>query len=473
MTYPRTHAAGRRAGTNPSRRGGRPAADVRPLVPPRRGPGGRRLLAALLVVGLLVSVLPWWLDTPAGSLRSTAATLTAAGRITGLVAGYLLLVQVLMMSRLPILERWAGGERIARWHRDVGATLLVAVLAHASLILVGYADLEDNPVLTEAGVLLRDYEDMVSAFAAAGILVLVGLTSVRAIRTALPYELWHALHLSSYAVLLLGFAHQFSNGAQLFRPGPVRTGWIAMYALVLAALLWGRVIAPLAFNLRHRLRVADVVAESPDTISIYLTGDRLERLELLGGQFFRWRFLARGCWWQAHPFSVSAAANGRWLRLTVKVVGAHTADLRDLEPGTRVWAEGPSGTFTAAHRTRERALLIAGGSGITPIRAMLEELPPGAALIYRARTPGDVLLHRELDWLAEARDTAIWYVVGSRHDPGPRQVMSPDGLRRLVPDLARRDVYLCGPPGLVEQSLRVLREAGVPRRQIHLATFEL
>ncbi|MER7419104.1 ferredoxin reductase family protein [Micromonospora peucetia] len=473
MTYPRAHAAGRRTGTTPSRRGGRPAADVRPLVPPRRGPGGRRLLAALLVVGLLASVLPWWLDTPANSLRTTAATVTAAGRISGLIAGYLLLVQVLMMSRLPVLERWAGGERFARWHRDVGATLLVAVLAHMSLILVGYAGLEDNSVLTEAGVLLRDHENMVAAFTAAGILVLVGLTSVRVIRTALPYELWHALHLSSYLVLLLGFGHQFSNGTQLFRPGPVRTFWIAMYALVLAALLWGRVVAPLAFNLRHRLRVADVVAENPDTISIYLTGQRLERLELLGGQFFRWRFFARGCWWQAHPFSVSAAANGRWLRLTVKVVGTHTADLRDLDPGTRVWAAGPSGTFTAAHRTRERALLIAGGSGITPIRAMLEELPPGAALIYRARTPADVLLHRELDWLAEARDTAIWYVVGSRDDPGPRQVMSQEGLRRLVPDVARRDVYLCGPPGLVEQSLRVLRQAGVPRRQIHVATFEL
>ncbi|MFI5484720.1 ferredoxin reductase family protein [Micromonospora echinaurantiaca] len=492
MTYTRTHAAGRRTGT-PSRHGGRPvsarsepglrapqsrtkegaAADVPPAVPPRRGPGGRRLLAALLVVGLLASVLPWWLDTPAGSLRDSAATLTAAGRITGLVAGYLLLVQVLMMSRLPVLERWIGGEQLARWHRDVGATLLVAVLAHTSLIVVGYAGLEDNPVLTEAGVLLRDYEDMVSAFAAAGIMVLVGFTSIRAIRTALPYELWHALHLSAYPVLLLGFGHQFSNGAQLFRPGPVRTFWIALYVLVVAALLGGRVLAPLVFNLRHGLRVADVVAESPDTISIYLTGRRLDRMDLLGGQFFRWRFLTRGCWWQSHPFSVSAAANGRWLRLTVKVVGTHTADLRDLDPGTRVWVQGPSGTFTAAHRTRERALLIAGGSGITPIRAMLEELPPGAALIYRARTPADVLLSRELDWLAQARHVSVWYVIGSRHDPGPRQVMSPDGLRRLVPDVARRDVYLCGPPGLVEQSLQVLRQAGVPRRQIHLATFEL
>ncbi|MFI6266502.1 ferric reductase-like transmembrane domain-containing protein [Micromonospora sp. NPDC051006] len=472
MTYQHTHAAGRRTGT-PSRSGGRSAAPVPPQVPARRGPGGRRLLAALLVAGLLASVLPWWLDTPAGSLRSTAATLTAAGRISGLVAGYLLLVQVLMMSRLPVLERWIGGEQLARWHRDVGATLLVAVLAHLSLILLGYAGLRDHSVLTEAGVLLRDYEDMLGAFLATGIMVLVGFTSVRAIRTALPYELWHVLHLSSYLVLLLGFGHQFSNGAQLFQPGPVRTGWIAMYVLVVAALGWGRIVVPLRFNLRHRLRVADVVAESPDTISIYLTGARLDRLALLGGQFFRWRFLTPGCWWQSHPFSVSAAANGRWLRLTVKVVGTHTADLRDLDPGTRVWAEGPSGTFTAAHRLRDRALLIAGGSGITPIRAMLEELPPGAALIYRARTPADVLLGRELDWLAQARNTDIWYVIGSRDDPGPRQVMSPDGLRQLVPDLTARDVYLCGPPGLVEQSVRALRRAGVPRRQIHLATFEL
>ncbi|MEH0842201.1 ferric reductase-like transmembrane domain-containing protein [Micromonospora sp. CPCC 205711] len=477
MTYQDIHAAGRRTG-DPFPYGGRSAAPVPTPPPPppalpRRGPGGRRALAALFWLGLVAAVLPWWLGTPAGSFTGTADVLTAAGRITGLVAGYLLLVQVLMMSRLGALERWLGGERISRLHRDLGATLLVAVLAHLSLIVVAYADLEGHSIFGEVGVLLRDYEDMVSAFVAAGIMVLVGFTGIRAIRKVMPYELWYHLHLASYAALLLGFGHQFSNGAQLFPPGPVRIGWIAAYLLVAAALVWGRLVAPLALNLRHRLRVADVVAESPDTISVYLTGRRLNQLDMLGGQYFRWRFLTPGCWWQSHPFSLSAAANGRWLRLTVKVVGAHTADLRDLDPGTRVWAEGPSGTFTAAHRTRERALLIAGGSGIAPLRAMLEELPPGAALIYRARTPVDVLLHHELDWLAQARQTSVWYVIGSRDDPGPRQVMSPAGLRKLVPDLPRRDVYLCGPAGLVAQSVRVLREAGVPRRQIHLATFEL
>ncbi|MGR6321330.1 ferredoxin reductase family protein [Micromonospora soli] len=471
MTYQDTRTVGRRSGAS-APYGGRSAAPP-PPGRPRRGAAGRRTLSGLFWLGLAATVLPWWLDTPAGSLAGTTDVLTAAGRITGLVAGYLLLVQVLMMSRLGVLERWVGGERLSRAHRDLGATLLVAVLAHVALLVVGYARIEEKSVLGEVGALLSDYEDMISAFLAAGIMVAVGCTAVRGVRRRLPYELWYHLHLTSYLALLLGYGHQFSNGAQLYEPGPVRTGWAAAYLLVVAALVWGRVIAPLHFNLRHRLRVADVVAESPDTISIYLTGRRLNQIDMLGGQYFRWRFLNLGGWWQSHPFSLSAAANGRWLRLTVKVVGRHTADLRDLTAGTRVWAEGPSGTFTAVHRTRERALLIAGGSGIAPLRAMLEELPPGAAVIYRARTPADVLLHQELDWLAHARHTSVWYVIGSRDDPGPRQVMSPEGLRRLVPDLTRRDVYLCGPGGLVDEAVRVLRRAGVPRRQIHLATFEL
>ena len=306
-----------------------------------------------------------------------------------------------------MLER-VGRRRADRpgWHRDLGATLLVAVLAHLSLIVVGYADRGRSRSLAEVGALLRDYEDMVSAFVAAGIMVLVGVhaASGRSAR-ALPYELWHHLHLTSYLVLLLGFGHQFSNGAQLFQPGPVRTGWIALLPAgrspPCSGAGWSR---RCAFNLRHRLRVADVVAESPDTISIYLTG-RAAR----PARPARRAVLPLAV---PHPGLLVAVAPVLALRRRERpLAAAHRQGGRHgtpptcatCDPGTRVWAEGPSGTFTAAHRTRERALLIAGGSGIAPLRAMLEELPPGAALIYRARTPADVLLHRELDWLAQER----------------------------------------------------------------------
>jgi ferredoxin-NADP reductase len=258
----------------------------------------------------------------------------------------------------------------------------------------------------------------------------------------------------------------------MFRAGPSRNFWLALYGIVLGCLFWGRVVAPLRLNLRHRFEVADVVAESPGVISIYLTGRRLDRLDARAGQYCRWRFWASGCWWQAHPFSLSAAGNGRWLRLTVKIVGKHTDDLQNLRPGTKVWATSPAGEFTAERRTRARALLIAGGTGIAPIRALLEELPPGAAVIYRANAADEILFRQELDWLAEARRADLWYVLGARDDPGPRSVFTVKGMRQLVPDLTRRDVYLCGPDGLVRSCQKIMRRAGVPRRQVHIAAFE-
>jgi len=231
------------------------------------------------------------------------------------------------------------------------------------------------------------------------------------------------------------------------------------------------VVGPLIFNLGHGFRVADVVQEGPDIVSIYLSGRRLRQTGR-AGQFFRWRFLARGVWTQAHPFSLSAAANGRWLRLTVKTVGRHTEALRGLHVGVRVWAQGPMGSFTAVRRTRGRALLIAGVIGIGPIRALLEELPLGASVIYRASTADDVVLREELDRLAELRQADVWYVIGSRYDPAPRALLTASGMLQIAPDVASRDVYLCGPHGFVKQARAALRRAGVPRRQLHDTLFE-
>ena len=240
----------------------------------------------------------------------------------------------------------------------------------------------------------------------------------------------------------------------------------------MAALVWGRIVEPLQLNLRHRFRVAGVVAESPDTFSVYITGRQLNRLPAQAGQFMRWRFVNPDCWWQSHPFSLSAAPNPRWLRLTVTAVGSHTARLRELAEGTPVWAEGPFGTFTAQHRTRCKALLIAGGSGIAPIRALLEDMPADTLVVYRARSSDDLVFRSELEQLARRHGGEIRYVLGSRTDPGPRRLFTPEGLRDFVPDVRRRDVYLCGPPGLVDAATVTLRGLGLPLAQVHLDPFE-
>ena len=426
-------------------------------------PGNSRVLFVILFwFALATSVELWWLDTPARSVTSTGEVLLAAGRISGMVAGFVLLAQVLLMSRVGWLERGMGSYALTVWHRELGGYLVVAVLAHVVLIGVGYGSWS----------LLIRTRDILSAFLATGILVGVGVLAIRAIRRVLPYEAWYFLHLSTYLILLLSYGHQFADGQELAGGHFGRWYWTALYAFVIGCLAWGRVLAPLALNLRHRLVVTEVVPEAPDMVSIYIGGRRLPELRARAGQYFRWRFLTRGCWWQAHPFSLSAAPNGQWLRLTVKVVGDHTANLARLRPGVRVFAEGPSGVFTADRRRRYRALLIAGGSGIAPIRALLEDLPDGTVVIYRARSEDELVFREELEWLAAERGARVWFVLGNRDDPWPKRVFTQRGMRELVPDVRRRDVYLCGPEGMVSTSVRALRRLRVPRRQIHLDPFE-
>jgi predicted ferric reductase len=443
-----------------------------PIVPDQSDRGTRLFLIISFWFMVAVSLELWWLDTPWRSVHGTAAVLTESGRITGLAAGFFLLTQILLMSRITLLERSIGSHDLLVWHRALGAGVVVLVVAHVVLITFGYAGEAGISVFGQTAQLWNSPTAMISAYVATGVLVAIGLLAVRSVRSRMPYELWYYLHLTSYLVLLLAYGHQFAAGQELSKGGFGHWYWVALYVVTVSCVVSGRLIRPIWLNARHRLRVADVVAEAGDMVSIYITGRRLEDLDVRAGQYFRWRFLARGCWWQAHPFSLSAAPNGRWLRLTIKVVGKHTSDLRTLRPGVAIFAEGPWGIFTADQRRHAAALLIAGGSGIAPIRALLEELPIGTIVIYRARSLDDVVFRDELEWLADNREARLWYVLGSRDDPGPRRALSAAGMRELVPDVKQRDVYLCGPPGLVDASLKALKPLRLRRKQIHMDPFD-
>ncbi len=440
---------------------------------PRRPARRRTYPRVLVIIGfwavLATSAGLWAVDAQPATLTNPAGALTAAGRLAGLLGGSVLMLQVLVTSRVSALERAVGTRRLMRSHRYLGVSVLVLILSHVSLIISGYALSAQVGFLAQAWGMLPT---MTTAFAAAGTLVAVAFLAIRWIRRLLPYELWHATHLATYAILFLAYGHQFAMGTDL-QARPARWFWIGLYALTAAGVLWGRVLAPLRFNLRHRLRVVSVVPESADTVSIYLEGRHLHRLNAHAGQFFRWRFLSAGGWWQSHPFSLSSAPNGHWLRLTVHATGGYTRRLGQLSFGTRVLAAGPFGQFIAARRTRDLNLFIAGGSGIAPIRALLDEMPFDSILIYRASRPEQLVFRGELERLAAQVGVRVHYVVGRRADPWPRYALTFAGLTQLVPDVQNRDVYLCGPPGLVDSAIVTLRYLGVPNRQIHLDPFEL
>ncbi|MFE0357198.1 ferric reductase-like transmembrane domain-containing protein [Streptomyces nigra] len=441
--------------------------------PPRPGPTTPRVLGAvaqlLIFTGAAAVIGLWWSDTT--SVVGLSGWLTDAGRVTGLLAGYACAVLLALMSRMPVLERTVGSDRLARWHALGGRYTISLTLAHAVLITLGYAASAHAGVVEQATTLVLGYPDMLSATAGLALLLATGVISARAARRRLSYETWHYLHFATYLAIFLAFSHQMSNGADFVGHRPAQLAWYALYIGVAALLVWYRFLTPLRRGLRHRLTVTEVRPEAPGVVSVLMTGLHLDELGARPGQFFRWRFLAPGMWWTANPYSLSAPPDRGPLRITVKAVGRHSEALARLRPGTRVWAEGPYGALTAARRTSSKVLLLAGGVGITPLLALFETLPGDVTLLYRARRPQDLALRGEIDAIAVRRGAAVHYVVDE--PAGHASPLTADALTALVPDLSERDVYLCGPPGMTSAAIPALRRAKVSRRRIHHESFAL
>ena len=427
-----------------------------------------RAVLAVIGIGALAVVVLWWHSTP--DVSGLGGWLTGAGEILGLLAGYGVVVLVALMARLPPLERGIGTDHLARWHAMGGRYIVSLVVAHGLLILWGYATEAHTSLTSETATLLTQYPDVLMATVAGFLLLGVGIVSMRAARRRVRYETWYYLHLYTYLAIALAFSHQFAVGASFTSNLAARFWWSAMYLTVAVLVLWYRVAVPLRAFARHRFTVVGVKPEGPGVISVYIGGSHLDELAAEPGQFFRWRFLTRSQWWSSHPYSLSAAPGTDLLRITAKDIGDHSRALSQLRPGTRVMAEGPYGAFTAG-RSDRGVVLLAGGVGITPLRAMFSTFPGPVTLIYRARSERDIVFRDELDAIAAARGAKVYYLVGSRAEIGG-DPLSPRMLRSLVPGLDQQEIYVCGPSGMISAAVDALRGAGVPQRQIHFESFE-
>ncbi|WP_333740537.1 ferredoxin reductase family protein [Streptomyces sp. IBSBF 2806] len=434
-----------------------PPTAIRPRVVARTG-----LYAVLAANAAVVT----WFAVQAGFASNA---LVVMGRFAGLYAALLMAFQLLLVARLPWLDRRIGMDRLTNWHRWTGFGLLWTLVGHVVFIAFGYAESSSMNPVSQIVDLAETVEGVFRAVVAMGLILVIGGASARWARRRLAYETWHFIHLYAYVAVVLAFTHQVAAGTTFTSSSAATAYWYAVWGVALGSVLLGRLVLPLWRNWRHRLRVEAVVPEADNVVSVYITGRDLDKMPARAGQFFLWRFLTRGRWWQANPFSLSAAPDGTRLRLTAKAAGEGSASLRHLAPGTRVFAEGPYGAFTAMHRTRPEAVLIAGGVGVTPIRALLEEIHGHAVVIYRVAGERDAVLYDELRELALAKGAELHLVTG----PSAPDRLAPRELAALVPDIAQRDVFLCGPPPMMNAVLGTLRELDVPKPQIHFERFSL
>ena len=437
-------------------------------------------LAALAALWLSLLLVTYWWVSGRGvqDLTGWETGLTSVGRISGLVSSVLLLAQVLLMARVPWLERAFGQDRLARQHRLVGLTSFDLMVLHVVTITWGYAAGRVLGTPATLWDLTLHSPGMLLAVAGTACLVLVVVTSIRAARRRLRYESWHLLHLYAYLGVGLALPHQLWTGQELTSSTSRTVFWWSAWILAVVAVLWWRLGTPLALNLRHRLRVTAVTKEGPGVWSVHLTGRRLDRWRIEAGQFLSWRFLTGPGWTRAHPYSLSAAPDGRGLRVTVQEAGDGSTLVRHLAPGTRALVEGPFGRLSPRARSRRRVALIGAGVGLTPLRALAEALPyaPGEAILLERFTHHPLFSH-ELDRLSRERGLQLLRLPGHRRHPaswlgdGIGRADDLSALRHWIPDVADRDVYLCGPAPWTDLVRRSLLAAGLPPEHLHLETF--
>jgi ferredoxin-NADP reductase/DMSO/TMAO reductase YedYZ heme-binding membrane subunit len=419
-------------------------------------------LGVLVAANAVVVVGLWWRQRGLSEIHDSAGLLTSLGRVTGMLGALLALVQLLLIARVPVLDGIAL-DRVNGWHRANGIACVALLVAHTVLIAAGYA-LEDGvDIAHEAGTLLGDYSGVALATVGLVALVAVAATSGLATRRRLGRRAWRAIHFTAYAGVALAFGHQLATGHEFQRQPVARAYWWALYAATLAAIIGLRVVRPAVRSLLvHRLHVERVVDEGAGVVSLDVGGRRLDRLGARAGQYLHWRFLAPGHWTRARTLSLAAAPDGRRLRVTVREAAGGGASLRAVRPGTRVIAEGPAGGLTSAACRGSRVALIAGGPGLAPVRALLEEMPRGDIAVVCRGDGGPFAA--DLEALAGSRDAALHRIPG---DDG----LSPERLRQLVPDIAERDVFVCGPTAMVQATRATLRGAGVPARRISSEGF--
>lgn len=402
-------------------------------------------------------------------LTATGGIAMFLGNLTGLVGTYLALLMILLVSRIPVIERTLGQDGLLAWHRRLSPWPISLIVAHAVLLTLGYAEAAHTGFLHELGTFISSFPGMLIAVIGFAIFLLIAVLSIYSVRRRLPRETWWAIHLGMYLAFALAFAHEVVLGPSFVSHPLTQAVWSAAWAATAGVVLLYRFGLPLWRSLYYRLSVAEIRHEADGITSIICRGRHLERLAVSGGQFFEWRFLKRGLWWQAHPYSLSARPQPPYLRLTVKAVGDHSAALARLQPGTRVAVEGPYGAFTAHARHHHRVALLAGGIGITAIRSLLEDLPKQARpiVIWRVASQAEAALEQEVRQLVAHLGGSLHLLAGAREDYPLHHLLS------LVPDLRKHDFYVSGPESFVDGTVGLLRRQGVSADAIHREVYAL
>lgn len=423
--------------------------------------------------GLIAMIVAVWLGESWPITSDLSDILLTLARLSGLMGAFLLLWQLVLISRAPWLEQIHGYDRWTRIHRANGLAAFSLITLHIPLVVGGYGLSGQLTPYQQILQFWSDFAHMPLAVLGYILLVIIVLSSASIVRKKTKYELWYVLHILNYVVLGIVFWHQVTHGLTLGSVEWFLYMWYGLHVLVVAHLLINRFALGVWLWWRHRFYVERIEREAGGVISVYISGRRMEHYRFEAGQFAKWRFLQKGLWREEHPFTISQAYNGMTLRLTVKAMGDFTSRLDGLMLGSRVLISQPLGNFTLQSAHQPRLLLIGAGIGITPLRSMLEATPDDMEvdMVYVVQTEQDAVFLSELKNFTQPKNKRLHLVTTRERTSEADYKLFKSGILPKVLSDASSSVYICGPDSMVDDVSRYLHKLGVNHGDIHTERF--
>lgn len=450
----------------------------------------QRQLRALWLTGFAVVVigpsLLWFLVAPpAPDITSSGVRkitmFSYLSTITGLLATSAMVCVVVLPSRMRSLNRAFGIENVIDLHRFLGIVTSAMVLLHLACVVA--ADPTNLALLNFPAAPGRAQNATVATLGLVAIIVL----AVCRRKFELSYELWRTTHIALAVLVLVTSAMHIVLLKQLMTSSAFAMVFTALAVAVVAVFAY-RWIWRNIYDGSTEFLVREVRLENPTVATLVLeprarnTDGTTSCWAFNPGQF-AWIRLDRSATGQEHPFTIASSAHDECTEFTIRGAGDFTRRIRRLRPGQQVWVDGPHGSFTSDLTNASAGfVLVAGGVGITPMISMVRTAahrgdPRPYRLVVVASAPEDLLFRDELANLRRYIDLEVTEVL-RRPQPGWSGAIggiNSELMSVVLGDLEAPqdlDYFICGPPAMVTDAMKVLSELSIPSDRVHTEQFD-
>lgn len=425
----------------------------------------RFLFIASMALTIGVVIFNWWLINQV-KIDSDANKYLVVGRLFGFLAAWSMLLQVILMSRIPALEQNLDLQENLKLHKYNGYFVVFGILGHTLFTVLGY-NLKDESLIDTLVNMNRGLENVLLASIGVVLLFVVVFVTLKFVKRHLNYELWYFLHLTLYASILLTFLHQVETGADFKDNFWFTAYWYGLYALVFLLWIWYRVARPLIYELVYGFKINNIIENGANTYTVTIKGNNVSKFQYKAGQYATWRILSSGLWYQAHPFSFTSSPGRDYLQFTFKSTPRFTDKAKIVKSGTRVLLDGPRGNFTIDRaKNSQNIVLIAGGIGLAPFISTIGqflELGKKVVLLYAVKTRENLSFTAELSEF-EKKGLIKKIFVDSENTFIDKKAMT----EFINLDAA---VYICGPDAMSSSLSDMLLQSGMPKDHIITERF--